>query len=380
MGALSWLARGQDRWLGIGAFALVGGSAVALTTFALGTGSILVDVTAKDASRVPPFQLFVDERQVDCEGTPCVVSAQEPGPHLVKLIGDGFALPQAQVARVSRHESSRVSFVIEPMPSFGLKISGTQPDLTLFVDQKEIGKLPRQIELAPGPHWIRVSGAEFYQPFERQIELDPAQLTLLAVTLKVLEGRVKIFPGPITGARLFLEGSSGRQELPSADPALGYVTINVDARQSWSIVATKDGYPTYKQAISFEDGEREKTYTVTFTRANIIDDSALVSTPLSQYLSGERVQQTVARYTGSVKRACWQSALDTRERDAPTTARVNVTITVLPSGSVETATGGDDPRGYKGLSACVTSRVRGWQFPPAGGATTIHIPFVFAAQ
>ena len=225
-----------------------------------------------------------------------------------------------------------------------------------------------------------MSGAEFYEPFERQIELDPSTLTNLAVTLKVLEGRVKIFPGPITGARLFLEGSSGRQELPPADPALGYVPISVDARQSWSIVATKDGYPTYKQAISFEDGQRDKTYTVTFTRANVIDDPALGSPPDSQYLNGEQLQATVARYSGSVKRACWQPALDSRERDAPTTARVNVTITVLPSGSVESATGGDDPRAYKGLSACVTARVRGWQFPPAGGTTTIHVPFVFAAQ
>jgi len=379
MGALSRLRSG-DRWLGIGAFALVGGSAVALTTFALGTGSIVVDVTAKDASQVRPFQLFVDGRKVDCEGTPCVVSAQEPGSHLVKLIGDSFALPAAQVSRVSRHESSRVSFVIEPLPSLGLKISSTQPDLTLFVDQKELGKLPRQIELAAGPHWIRVSGAEFYQPFERQIELDPGKLTELAVTLKVLEGRVKIFPGPIPGARLFLEGSSGRQELPPADPALGYVTISVDARQSWSIVATKDGYPTYIEAISFEDGQREKTYTVTFTRPNILDDSALVAPPLPEYLSSERVQAAVARYTPSVKRACWQSALDTRERDAPTTARVNVTIVVLPSGAVQTATAGDEPRGYQGLTACVTARVRGWQFPAAGGTTTIHVPFVFAAQ
>ena len=70
MGALFRLGSGQDRWLSIGAFALVGGSAVALTTFALGTGSIVVDVTAKDGSRVPPFQLFVDERKVDCAGDP----------------------------------------------------------------------------------------------------------------------------------------------------------------------------------------------------------------------------------------------------------------------------------------------------------------------
>jgi len=97
-------------------------------------------------------------------------------------------------------------------------------------------------------------------------------------------------------------------------------------------------------------------------------------------LDGAQIQSTVARYTGSVKRACWQPALDTRDKDAPTTARVNVAITVLPSGSVSNAAVNGDPKGYRGLSQCISSRVRGWQFPPSGDTTTVNVPFVFAAQ
>jgi uncharacterized protein DUF4339 len=98
-------------------------------------------------------------------------------------------------------------------------------------------------------------------------------------------------------------------------------------------------------------------------------------------LDGAQIQSTVSRYTGSVKRACWQPALDTRDKDAPTTARVNVAITVLPTGSVSNAVvNGGDPRGYRGLSQCISSRVRGWQFPPSGDTTTVNVPFVFAAQ
>lgn len=98
-------------------------------------------------------------------------------------------------------------------------------------------------------------------------------------------------------------------------------------------------------------------------------------------LDGAQIQSTVSRYTGSVKRACWQPALDTRDRDAPTTARVNVAITVQPSGSVSNAVvNGGDPKGYRGLSQCISSRVRGWQFPPSGDTTTVNVPFVFAAQ
>jgi len=97
-------------------------------------------------------------------------------------------------------------------------------------------------------------------------------------------------------------------------------------------------------------------------------------------LDGAQIQKTVSNYTGSVKRACWQPALDTRDKDAPTTARVNVAITVMPSGSVSNATVNGDPKGYRGLSQCIASRVRGWQFPPSGETTTVNVPFVFAAQ
>jgi predicted Zn finger-like uncharacterized protein len=99
----------------------------------------------------------------------------------------------------------------------------------------------------------------------------------------------------------------------------------------------------------------------------------------SQLDSGQ-IQGTVSRYTGSVKRSCWQPALDSRDPSAPPSARVQVTITVGPSGSVQNATTNGDPRGYPGLANCIAGRVRSWQFPPSSGTTTAVVPFVFAAQ
>lgn len=100
----------------------------------------------------------------------------------------------------------------------------------------------------------------------------------------------------------------------------------------------------------------------------------------SDGLDADAIQKTVGRYTGSVKRSCWQPALDTRAKDAPSSARVNVTINVAPSGSVTGVSTSGDPKGYRGLAGCIASRVRGWQFPPSGGPTTVNVPFVFAAQ
>jgi hypothetical protein len=97
-------------------------------------------------------------------------------------------------------------------------------------------------------------------------------------------------------------------------------------------------------------------------------------------LDSGQIQSTVSRYTGSVKRRCWQPALDARAKDAPMTAKVTVTITVGGSGSVQNATTSGDPKGYTGLANCIASSVRSWSFPASGGTTIANVPFVFAGQ
>lgn len=97
-------------------------------------------------------------------------------------------------------------------------------------------------------------------------------------------------------------------------------------------------------------------------------------------LDGGQIQATVSRYTGSVKRRCWQPALDARAKDAPMTAKVTVSITIGGTGSVQSATTGGDPKGYSGLANCIASSVRSWQFPASGGTTIANVPFVFAGQ
>jgi predicted Zn finger-like uncharacterized protein len=99
-----------------------------------------------------------------------------------------------------------------------------------------------------------------------------------------------------------------------------------------------------------------------------------------QPLDASKVQATVSRYTPSVKRSCWNPALDTRDSNAPSSARVTVTITVAASGSVTGVSTTGDPPGYRGLASCIAARVRGWTFPASDGSTTVNVPFVFAAQ
>jgi hypothetical protein len=97
-------------------------------------------------------------------------------------------------------------------------------------------------------------------------------------------------------------------------------------------------------------------------------------------LDGTSIQRTVANYSPGVRRGCWETALSARAADAPTSARVGVTITIAGSGNVENVTTTGDPKGYPNLSRCIESKVRTWRFPRSSGTTTANVPFVFAAQ
>jgi TonB family protein len=101
---------------------------------------------------------------------------------------------------------------------------------------------------------------------------------------------------------------------------------------------------------------------------------------LAQALDSSQVQSTVSRYQSGVKRGCWQPALDSRDKSAPSSARVSVTITVSSSGAVKSVSTSGDPSGYRGLASCIQSRVSTWSFPASSGSTTVNVPFVFAAQ
>lgn len=95
-------------------------------------------------------------------------------------------------------------------------------------------------------------------------------------------------------------------------------------------------------------------------------------------LSQAEVERVVQQQRAFVKRRCWELALSTKAKDAPSSARVVTSITIAPDGRVTnvSATGGD---GYPGLASCVAGQARAWKFPASEGGT-VNVPFVFAAQ
>lgn len=102
------------------------------------------------------------------------------------------------------------------------------------------------------------------------------------------------------------------------------------------------------------------------------------STGGGKALSQADVERVVQSHRAFVNRRCWELALATKAKGAPSSARVVTTIKIAPTGNVTSAsaTGGE---GYPGLASCVAGQVRSWKFPSSEGGT-VNIPFVFAAQ
>ena len=92
------------------------------------------------------------------------------------------------------------------------------------------------------------------------------------------------------------------------------------------------------------------------------------------------VQRTIRSNSPAVRDDCWQPAVSARTPDAPPSARVNVTITVSPSGDVQSVDSAGVPAAYPQLSRCIETKVSAWKFPSARGETVVNVPFVFVTE
>jgi len=97
-------------------------------------------------------------------------------------------------------------------------------------------------------------------------------------------------------------------------------------------------------------------------------------------LSAGEMNGVVAANTPRVRRKCWQPALDGAPPSGPKSARVNVNISIGPSGNVDSASASGTERDFPGLAQCVAQMVQNWKFPASGGSTQVNVPFHFAGQ
>jgi PEGA domain len=220
------------------------------------TGRILINVNDAHGASVNRADIFVDSRK-QCDTAPCLVEDVDVGVHEVKVIAEGSETPQILSVNVESRKEANATFTQSEKNE--LKANGNQAGVKLYLDDKEMGPLPQDIhDIPPGDHVIKVAGSERYQPLERHISIDKDKVEDLGtIALRVLKGKVTIGLGT-PGARVFLASGADRRELPMLP-----ISVDIDTTKAWSLQASKPGYGDYSQPISFDDGQAEKSYTVT---------------------------------------------------------------------------------------------------------------------
>jgi hypothetical protein len=91
------------------------------------------------------------------------------------------------------------------------------------------------------------------------------------------------------------------------------------------------------------------------------------------------INKVVRAHLSAIKRQCWEPAFAARLPDSPSNAKVIVSLTIAPEGTVQAAEakGGD---AFSGLAACVQSQAAKLRFPASSDGSVVSVPFVFAAQ
>jgi hypothetical protein len=139
----------------------------------------------------------------------------------------------------------------EPPPSAAagtgvLDISGTVDGATVAVDGRELGLLPRSVDLGAGPHTIRVE-KEGYRTFEREVHIVPGRTLEIEARLDVVPPRLSV-DADVPGAQVFLDRRFvGKTPLVIPDVEPGEHRLNVSA----------EGYEGFRKDVTVGPGRNE---------------------------------------------------------------------------------------------------------------------------
>lgn len=218
-------------------------------------GKMAVFVSGPGGKTLSSLSVQVDGTE-RCTTSPCHLEV-EKGVHAVKATADGY-VAQEQGATIHPGEEIAVNFKLEKTSQgTGLKVSGKQDGVELFIDGKEIGPLPQEVkDVSAGTHKILFKGSDRYEPETRTVTIDPDQIKDLGpVTLKVLRG-LATFDVKTSGVKVTLASGKDRRQLTDFSQP-----VEIETSKNWTIEATKPGFDDLKQPIAFDD-RAEKTFVI----------------------------------------------------------------------------------------------------------------------
>jgi serine/threonine-protein kinase len=251
-----------SRWGVIGTGVAFAGLAAGLVLYLMmpHTGRITINVAdQKGGATLNHVEIFVDGKK-QCDTAPCIVDQVSAGTHQVKVLAQGYETPADHTVTVDARKDTAVdlSLAASSVKGTGIKVSGSQPGVKLYVDGKEIGPLPQELrDLTPGDHKIRLAGTDRYAPFEKNVIVAEDEVHDLGdQTLKVVKGKATITLGT-TGAKVSIVSGTDRREFPTLP-----IAVDLDTTKPWALEASRPGFTDYHQTVTFDDGVAEKTFNI----------------------------------------------------------------------------------------------------------------------
>lgn len=272
-------AGGSKAGVVLGALALVAVLALAAFMLIPRSGVFKIDVKSKSGAPIAKVEIFIDG-QKKCDTAPCVVADLSPGPKTIKVIAPDAPMADPVTETVEANKEKMVFITIEAggatptstnvaattAGGTGVKAVGGQPNVKVLVDGADKGLLPVELkDLAAGNHKVRFEGPG-YEPQEQTVEVVAGQMKDLgAIKLKVLKGTLTLELAT-GGSSVTLMALTGKKDKKTLDSVLKVGTPiklgDIDATQTYKLIASKKGFTSYAQDVSFEDGMPDKSFRI----------------------------------------------------------------------------------------------------------------------
>jgi hypothetical protein len=222
------------------------------------SGTLVVTVAGPGGKPIDHVEVLVDGKVV-CQASPCTLTDVRAGTHLVRARATGYQSTADTAVAVTSGQDAVHNVKLDPAAGTGIKVSAVGSGLRLWVDGKEIGALPQELtDLEPGTHQLKLVGDGFH-PLEQTVEVVANEvLNIGPLKPKVAKGLARILPGDNSEeARIVLETDEGRKAITKLP-----IHLQIDTSKPHLLIASKPGFADYRRALTFDDGELERTFEV----------------------------------------------------------------------------------------------------------------------
>jgi hypothetical protein len=143
------------------------------------SGSLVVTALGAGHRAVESVQIFVDGASL-CDSSPCRISGLAAGNHQLRASAPGLSSGSEQVVEISAGEEAAANIelsAVEPEARAGsLRVAAGEKELTLFVDDRRVGKLPQTVSGLPsGKHWLKLDAEDGSPLIEKSVSVSPGE-------------------------------------------------------------------------------------------------------------------------------------------------------------------------------------------------------------